>query len=112
MCGQSAHQAVCSRVLRRAVNATLAIFVLVQPGCMCGCSAPPTVASARTRDDEQCSSSESCKHCDNDDEIADGTINVTSGYRTLYEMLGRWHFFTANFVKNEDRKELRPTQYE
>ena len=73
---------VWSRALRRVMNATLAMVMLVQPGCMCGCSAPNTVASARLRDDGDCASLESCGDCDKDDEMANVAIGVTFGYTT------------------------------
>lgn len=68
MSRQPVFPTVWSRALRRAINTMLAMVMLVQPGCMCGCSAPTTVASARARNDGACSSLDSCKHCDKDDE--------------------------------------------
>lgn len=44
---QSGRRITRNKLLRRSVNAAFAVVVLVQPGCMRGCSAPTTGRSAR-----------------------------------------------------------------
>ena len=43
------------RTARKAVNMCLATVLLVQPGCMCGCSAPAASACLPGQCNEKCS---------------------------------------------------------
>lgn len=70
-----------SRALRRAINATLAMVMLVQPGCMCGCSAPTTAASfACGFSDIECSSLNCRKHCNEAREMSETSPGAMVGF--------------------------------